>query len=163
MKKQQQKQKKNKPQLFIAIRIYRLFYICECRASFLGDFCELPVTTAALENTILPKTVSGTVMAAPTPTEANPAKEATKITLPSPVDVCYDNYHGSKCENHCKPTDDCSRHYVCDKTTGHKLCRPGWTPESNNCTRRYVTDNMLFILQLIRLGFRFSQYYINKN
>ncbi|RUS79891.1 hypothetical protein EGW08_012369 [Elysia chlorotica] len=103
----------------------RPLYTCECGTSFMGEKCELPLTTTAL----------GTSPTFPPSTVTSPTDQTMKFTLPLQMGECYGNYCGSKCETHCRSTDDCSGHYHCDGTTGQKLCKPGWTPDSN-CTRR---------------------------
>ncbi|GFS27299.1 delta-like protein [Elysia marginata] len=46
---------------------------------------------------------------------------------------CDPNYYSYRCNVFCKAQDSASGHYTCDKSTGKKVCLPGW--EGDNCDK----------------------------
>ncbi|CAH1802514.1 unnamed protein product [Owenia fusiformis] len=53
--------------------------------------------------------------------------------------LCSPNYHGNHCEILCKDADDCIYgHYVCNTSTGEKICLDGWAMPEVNCTLRII-------------------------
>ncbi|CAH1797721.1 unnamed protein product, partial [Owenia fusiformis] len=53
--------------------------------------------------------------------------------------LCAPNYYGYNCETLCKDADDCIYgHYVCNRTTGEKICLEGWALPEINCTLRTI-------------------------
>ncbi|XP_065845465.1 uncharacterized protein [Oscarella lobularis] len=46
---------------------------------------------------------------------------------------CNENYYGD-CTVYCLPKDsDIDGHYICNSTTGAKICRSGWTGNGSYC------------------------------
>ncbi|KAL4216822.1 hypothetical protein ACF0H5_024543 [Mactra antiquata] len=53
---------------------------------------------------------------------------------------CPADYYGQDCHTFCKPQNDCHGHYVCDQSTGNKICLSGW--HGNKCDTRILPQSL---------------------
>lgn len=60
---------------------------------------------------------------------------------------CDRSFYTSTCDVFCKQLDDANGHYDCNRTTGQKICLPGWLNGTTNCTTRGKDSvNTCFVL-----------------
>ena len=45
-----------------------------------------------------------------------------------------DYYPPNTCDTFCQPRNDSQGHFICDPTTGEKVCLPGFTNTASDCT-----------------------------
>ncbi|XP_045185141.2 uncharacterized protein LOC123543133 [Mercenaria mercenaria] len=129
-------------------------YECLCKPTFRGKNCEIPVSThvqttpsrdsgcqsnscrnngTCLEDTFLTYCLC--------PTYYTGEQCETHIGTSSGLqNSCPENYFGLACRTFCKPQDSCFGHYVCDKSTGGKICMGGW--HGQHCDTRNLPQRV---------------------
>ena len=54
---------------------------------------------------------------------------------PPQCETCVPDYYPpNTCDILCRPRDDSQGHYTCNRTTGEKICLPGFTNPASDCT-----------------------------
>ena len=107
--------------------------------SYYGDECEIIGTNVTcIENPCLN---NGTCLNDPTKgyncsclASFTGVQCETELDLPVP---CPEFYYGKNCSTHCEPANDCEHgHFICNTTTGEKLCNAGF--KGTDCKERDV-------------------------
>ncbi|CAH1777875.1 unnamed protein product, partial [Owenia fusiformis] len=112
-------------------------YQCLCRDGYTGVHCEsyLSCISQPCQNggTCLQNPDGGYRCACP--------EGYTGINCSVPPSGCPPGYYNPpECNTYCAPQDSCENgHYTCDRTTGARICNPGWSSiTENDCKFRTV-------------------------